>query len=70
MPDIAVLPLGTRHRLVPWHLLESTHVNFFTQRSLGHALTPFFPKVEFGRMSLCGLNDTTFYVSLVAVCSK
>lgn len=70
VPDIAAIPLGTRHRLVPWHLLESTHVNFFTQRSLGHALAPHFAKVEFGRMSLCGLNDTSFYVSLVAVCSK
>ncbi|WP_431857389.1 class I SAM-dependent methyltransferase [Azospirillum sp.] len=70
VPDIAAIPLGTRHRLVPWHLLESTHVNFFNQRSLGRALAPFFPKVEFGRISPCALNDTAFYVSLVAVCSK
>ena len=70
VPDISAIPLGTRHGLVPWHLLESTHLNFFTQKSLGHALKPFFPNIEFGRITLCRLNDTSFYTSLVAACSK
>ena len=31
VPDASAIPTGFRHALVPWHLLEGTHVNFFTQ---------------------------------------
>lgn len=70
VPDAAVIPLGSRHQLVPWHLLESTHVNFFNQRSLHALLAPHFGRIDFGRMSPCTMNDTPFFVSLVAVCRK
>lgn len=70
VPDIGILPLGARHGLVPWHLLESTHVNFFTQKSLAACLAPHFRRVEFGRISPCRFNETPFHVSLVAVCTK
>jgi ubiquinone/menaquinone biosynthesis C-methylase UbiE len=30
VPDISVLPLMSKKQVVPWHLLESTHVNFFS----------------------------------------
>ncbi len=33
VPDASAIPLGFRHSLVPWHLLEGTHVNFFNQNS-------------------------------------
>jgi ubiquinone/menaquinone biosynthesis C-methylase UbiE len=70
VPDASAIPLGFRHFSVPWHLLEGTHVNFFTQESLKHALQPYFKKIEFGRVDLCRLNDTEFYVGLTASCSK
>lgn len=70
VPDAGVIPLGSRHQLVPWHLLESTHVNFFNQRSLHGLLAPHFGRIDSGRISPCTMNDTPFHVSLVAVCRK
>lgn len=70
VPDASAIPMGFRHGAVPWHLLEGTHVNFFTQQSLKHALEPHFSRVEFGRVGCCHLNDSEFYVSLVAFCWK
>jgi SAM-dependent methyltransferase len=70
VPDASVIPLGFRHALVPWHLLEGTHVNFFNQTSLRRALEPHFSSIDFGRISPCTMNDSPFYVSLVAVCLK
>src|SRR5437763_15527996 len=34
VPNASAIPNGFRHRVVPCHLLEGTHVNFFTQTSL------------------------------------
>ncbi len=70
VPDASAIPLGFRHGVVPWHLLEATHVNFFNQQSLARALRHFFPKIEFGRIGRSHFNDTGYYVSLVAVCWK
>jgi SAM-dependent methyltransferase len=70
VPDMSAIPIGFRHGAVPWHLLEGTHVNFFTQQSLKQALQAHFSKIEFGRVGLSHFNGSMFYVSLVAVCSK
>lgn len=70
VPDAEAIPLGFRHRLVPWHLLESTHLHFFTQASLQAALRPLFRVIEFGRRGTMQLNDTRYFESLVAVCEK
>jgi SAM-dependent methyltransferase len=37
-PDIGVLHGMARHGVVPWHLLESTHVNFFTPEIWRHII--------------------------------
>jgi SAM-dependent methyltransferase len=68
VPDMSAIPWGFRHALIPWHLLEGTHVNFFTQASLGRLLSRCFSSVEFGRISLCKINESAFHVSLVADC--
>ena len=70
VPNASAIPIGFRHGSVPWHLMESTHVNFFTQESLEHALRPYFSQIEFGRIGLARFNDSEYYVSLVAVCRK
>ena len=70
VPDAGGIPLGSRHRLLPWHLLEGTHVNFFNQTSLEAALRPYFSQIDFGRICACQMNDTVFYVSLAAICRK
>jgi 2-polyprenyl-3-methyl-5-hydroxy-6-metoxy-1,4-benzoquinol methylase len=35
VPDMSSIPFSWPTNTVPWHLLESTHVNFFIARSLG-----------------------------------
>ena len=70
VPDCSAIALGARHQLVPWHLLESTHVNFFNQTSLEQVLRPHFKEVTFGRVCPCLLNENDFYVSIVAYCRK
>jgi ubiquinone/menaquinone biosynthesis C-methylase UbiE len=38
VPDISVIPRMSRRQVVPWHLLEATHVNFFTPETLRRTL--------------------------------
>ena len=70
VPDASAIPIGFRHASVPWHLLESTHVNFFTQQSLGKALHSHFRRIEFGRVGAANFNDSPFFTSIVATCWK
>jgi SAM-dependent methyltransferase len=70
VPNASAIPLGHRHGSVPWHLMEATHVNFFTQESLGELLRPYFSKIEFGRIGRASFNDTEYYVGLAAFCRK
>ena len=70
VPDVSAIPLGFQHGAVPWHLLESTHVNFFTQRSLHQLLQPHFSKVQFSRVGAAHFNKTPYWVSLAAWCWK
>jgi SAM-dependent methyltransferase len=46
VPNIGVLPAMSERQIVPWHLLEATHVNFFTAGSLEKVLQRHFEKVE------------------------
>jgi 2-polyprenyl-3-methyl-5-hydroxy-6-metoxy-1,4-benzoquinol methylase len=39
VPNIGVIPSMSRHLVVPWHLLEATHVNFFTSSILSTFLS-------------------------------
>lgn len=41
VPDISVIPKMSRRQVVPWHLLEATHVNFFTPEILKQTLLRF-----------------------------
>lgn len=70
VPDAGAIPTGHRHGVVPWHLLEGSHLNFFSQASLEKTLRPYFRRIEFGRAGSWQLNDTSFYVSLTAQCWK
>ena len=69
-PDASAIPLGFLHQAVPWHLLESTHVNFFNQQSLRRVLERHFSKIQFGRVGGARFNGTPYYVSLMALCLK
>jgi len=67
VPDIESVPLGFSAGVVPWHLLELTHVNFFTQRSLDKLFAPLFPLREFSRIGQNHVGPTSFFGSLVMV---
>lgn len=50
VPDISVLPLMSKRQVVPWHLLESTHVNFFTPELLRTTLLRYTGSCELRRL--------------------
>ncbi|HJZ10503.1 MAG TPA: class I SAM-dependent methyltransferase [Acidobacteriota bacterium] len=70
VPDMSAIPVCFPHNVVPWHLLESTHVNFFNQVSLELLLKKYFPRVEIARIGLNITNGTRWFTSLVAICTK
>lgn len=70
VPDISAIPLGHHNSVVPWHLLESTHVNFFTQPSLEKVLKKYFSQVEFARINQHSTNNAIWFTNLVAFCQK
>ncbi len=66
VPDMSAIPRGYAHTVVPWHLLEATHVNFFTQHSLARALAPHATLVEFARIGAVQCDRMLYYSSLAA----
>lgn len=61
VPNIGPIPFMSVHHVVPWHLLESTHINFFTPLILENLLRRLFPasKVQvegYSRIKVNGLD--------------
>jgi ubiquinone/menaquinone biosynthesis C-methylase UbiE len=46
VPNLEVLPFLKDWEVVPWHLLEADHTNFFTRASLRTLLGQYFSRVE------------------------
>ena len=46
VPNIEVIPYFSAWQVVPWHLLEADHKNFFTRASLRELLRKHFANVE------------------------
>jgi SAM-dependent methyltransferase len=70
VPDMSAIPLNHHNGVVPWHLLEGTHVNFFTQSSLEQLLKKYFRTVETARICPVVINDSLWYCNLLSVCKK
>lgn len=70
VPDASSIPLCYPNIVVPWHLLEGTHVNFFTQKSLQNVLGQFYSNINFGKIGRVEINNSSWYVSLLAMCQK
>jgi 2-polyprenyl-3-methyl-5-hydroxy-6-metoxy-1,4-benzoquinol methylase len=70
VPDMSAIPLSHHNNTVPWHLLESTHLNFFTQSSLSLALLRHYAAVEVARIAPAVTNDSKWYTSLMAFASN
>jgi 2-polyprenyl-3-methyl-5-hydroxy-6-metoxy-1,4-benzoquinol methylase len=46
VPNIDVIPIMSKYQVVPWHLLEATHINFFTPKILELTLKKFTVNTE------------------------
>jgi ubiquinone/menaquinone biosynthesis C-methylase UbiE len=68
VPDMSAVPLCAPHGVVPWHLLEGTHCQFFTQSSLSVAVSRHFRNFQIYRFHPLYVNGTRMYVNLAARC--
>jgi SAM-dependent methyltransferase len=67
VPDMSAIPRGFHHGIVPWHLLEATHLNFFTQASLESWLSPIASRIEMARFGHVRCGHLSYYTNLAAV---
>jgi SAM-dependent methyltransferase len=73
VPNMELLPYLHDWRVVPWHLLEGDHKNFFTRASLRALLSPHFRQIEifpYGEHPLRTRDDVPLFVHLFAVADK
>ena len=73
VPNMELLPYLHDWRVVPWHLLEGDHKNFFTRGSLQALLTRSFSRVEifpYGEHPLRTRDGVPLFVHLFAVADK
>ena len=72
VPNCELLGYLWDHLATPWHMLESTHVNYFTRWSLGALLREFYPHVELRFHTpypLRSPDGTPLHYNLLAVAS-
>jgi 2-polyprenyl-3-methyl-5-hydroxy-6-metoxy-1,4-benzoquinol methylase len=70
VPNMEVIPYLSSWHVVPWHLLEGTHKNFFTRTSLLRLLTRHFASVEvfsYGKHPLRTRDEIPLHQHLFAV---
>lgn len=73
VPNMELLPYLHDWRVVPWHLLEGDHKNFFTRASLRALLSSHFSRVEifpYGEHPLRTRDGVALFVHLFAVADK
>jgi SAM-dependent methyltransferase len=73
VPNCELLGYLWDHLATPWHMLEATHVNFFTRWSLGALLREFYPEVELGFHTpypLRTVEGTPLHYNLLAVATR
>ena len=71
VPNAELIPYLQDLRVVPWHLLEGDHKNFFSRASLRALLLEHFRRVEvlsYGRLPVCTVEGLSLDVHLFAVC--
>lgn len=56
VPDMTSIPAAFQTGMVPWHLLEDTHVNFFTPRSLTALFRGTFAPITYFRIGDARVN--------------
>jgi len=70
VPNIESIPYLSKYNVVPWHILEATHINFFTKDSLKNYLKKFFNNVyveEYGLFAnWCEEKKLYYHIRAVA----
>lgn len=72
VPNIDVIPLMSKYQVVPWHLLEATHINFFTPKTLRNLLGKFTKKIRiltYGHFAQW-ITEKRMYMHILAIASK
>jgi len=73
VPNMEVLPYFSPWHVVPWHLLEGDHKNFFTRASLHALLRKYFARVEvfsYGAHPLRTPDGVPLHAHLFAIAEK
>jgi SAM-dependent methyltransferase len=73
VPNIEVIPYFHAWQVVPWHLLEADHKNFFTRGSLQALLKKYFAHVEvfsYAEHPLPTPDGVPLHVHLFAIATK
>ncbi|MDA0346202.1 MAG: class I SAM-dependent methyltransferase [Verrucomicrobia bacterium] len=68
VPDATGIPRSHSQGVIPWHFLESTHVNFFTQKALSVLLEPHRESIQINKFGFTILPQTFFANNLSCVC--
>ena len=73
VPNCELLAYLWTYHATPWHMLESTHVNYFTRWSLGALLREYYQDVEvslFGEYPLRTPEGTRLHYHLLAIATS
>jgi SAM-dependent methyltransferase len=73
VPNCELLAYLAPHLAIPWHMLESTHVNYFTRWSLAALLREYYPEVEvryFAPHPLRTVEGTPLFYNLFAIATS
>lgn len=70
VPDMSSIPAGYMSHVVPWHMLESTHVNFFNFNSIRNIFSPYFEASQYYRIGNTTVNNLYLPGSLGVVFNK
>jgi len=46
VPNIGIIPEMSKYQVIPWHMLEASHLNFFTPQILKNTLKKFSKKIK------------------------
>lgn len=68
VPDASAIPRCYAKNVVPWHMLESTHLNFFTLASATKLLSRYWPRIRTFKLARTQVDDVYFHNSIVCVC--
>lgn len=73
VPNVEIIPMLQPYGVVPWHLLEATHVNFFNRYNLKSVLERYFRRVEvidYGVLPIFSIEGCELPFHLFAIADK